>query len=145
MFDKLGQFASLMKNLPKMQEEMGSLSAARRKHHAQITAEGDAGGGMVKAKVNGHMEVTACVISDEAMKDKELLEDLVRAAVNQAIQKAKHAVAEETSKMASGLGLPPGFQLPVFDAHPKLREARNSGTAKSNTCGIWKMPKRPGV
>ena len=108
MFEKLGQIANLMKNLPKMQEEMGKLQA----RITQITADGDAGGGMVKAKVNGHMEVTACVISDEAMKDKELLEDLVRAAVNQAIQKAKQAVAEETSKMASVFGMPAGMQLP---------------------------------
>src|SRR5437868_11494057 len=100
MFGQLGQFASLMKNLPKIQEEMGKLQGKI----AQISAEGDAGGGMVKAKVNGHMEVLACVISDELMKlnDKELLEDLMRAAVNQAIQKAKQAAAEETSKMAQG-------------------------------------------
>jgi DNA-binding YbaB/EbfC family protein len=109
MFEKLGQIASLMKNLPKMQEEMGKLQG----RIAQVTAEGDAGGGMVKAKVNGRMEVIACVISDEAMKDKELLEDLVRAAINQAMQKAKHAVAEETAKMAQGMGMPAGFQLPT--------------------------------
>lgn len=110
MFEKLGQFASLMKNIPKMQEEMGKLQGRL----AQVTAEGDAGGGMVKAKVNGHMEVTACVISDELMKmnDKELMEDLIRSAVNQAIQKAKQAVAEETAKMAQGFGLPAGMQLP---------------------------------
>ena len=48
------------------------------------------------------------------MNDKEMLEDLVRAAVNQAIQKAKQAVAEETAKMASGFGMPPGaMQLPT--------------------------------
>ena len=109
MFGKLGEIASLMKNLPKMQEEMGKLQG----RIAQVTADGDAGGGMVKAKVNGHMEVLACVISDEAMKDKELLEDLVRGAINQAIQKAKQAVAGETSKMAQGMGMPAGFQLPT--------------------------------
>jgi DNA-binding YbaB/EbfC family protein len=113
MFDKLGQLASLMKNLPKMQEEMGKLQSSI----ASIVCEGDAGGGMVKAKVNGQMEVVACVISDELMKtnDKELMEDLVRSAINQAIQKARQAVAEETSKMASGLGLglPPGMKLPT--------------------------------
>jgi nucleoid-associated protein EbfC len=110
MFEKLGQIASLMKNLPKMQEEMGKLHA----RIAQVMVEGDAGGGMVRTKVNGHMEVMACAISDELMKmnDKELLEDLVRAAINQAIQKAKQAVAEETAKMASGFGLPGGLQLP---------------------------------
>jgi nucleoid-associated protein EbfC len=109
MFEKLGQIASLMKNLPKMQEEMSKLQGKI----AQVTADGDAGAGMVKAKVNGHMEVIACIISDEAMKDKELLEDLVRSAINQAMQKAKQAVAEETSKMATGLGMPAGFQLPT--------------------------------
>jgi DNA-binding YbaB/EbfC family protein len=113
MFEKLGQIASMMKNLPRMQEEMGKLQG----RIAQITAEGDAGGGMVKAKVNGQMEVIACVISDEAFKmnDKELLEDLVKAAVNQALQKVRQAVAEETAKMAGGLGfaLPAGFQLPT--------------------------------
>lgn len=108
MFEKLGQIANLMKALPRMQEEMGKLQGKI----GQISAEGDAGGGMVKVKVSGHMEVLACAISDEAMKDKELLEDLVRAALNQAIQKAKQAVAEETSKMAQGMGLPSGIQLP---------------------------------
>ena len=113
MFEKLGQIASLMKNLPKMQEEMGKLQG----RIAQIVCEGDAGAGMVKAKVNGQMEVVSCVISDELMKmnDKEMMEDLVRSAINQAIQKARVAVAEETSKMASGMGfaMPPGMNLPT--------------------------------
>src|ERR1043165_5097791 len=110
MFEKLGQIASLMKNLPKMQEEMSKLQG----RVAQLVAEGDAGGGMVKTKVNGQMELITCTISDEAMKsnDKELLEDLIRAAVNQAMQKAKLMVAEETAKMATGMGLPAGFQMP---------------------------------
>jgi DNA-binding YbaB/EbfC family protein len=110
MFEKLGQFASLMKNLPKMQEAMSKLQEGIN----QITAEGDAGGGMVKVKVNGRMEVLICSISDEAYKanDKELLEDLIRAAVNQAMQKAKQAVADKTAEMATGFGLPPGMQLP---------------------------------
>ncbi len=110
---KLGQMASLMKNLPKIREEMTKLQG----RIAQVVVDGDAGGGMVQVKVNGQMEVIGCVISDELMKlnDKELLEDLVRSAINQAIQKARQAVAEETSKMASGMGfgLPPGMQLPT--------------------------------
>ena len=53
-------------------------------------------------------------MSEEAMKtgDREMLEDLIRAAVNQAIDRARQQVAEETSKMATGLGLPEGMQLP---------------------------------
>jgi len=110
MLGQLGQLASLMKNLPKIREEMDKLQGAI----AKITAEGDAGGGMVKCKVNGHMEVLRCDISDELLKlnDREMLEDLVRAAVNQAIKKVKQAVADETGRMATGLGLPASMNLP---------------------------------
>src|SRR5262245_10984329 len=111
MFKELGQLASLMKNLPninKMKEEKDSL----QQRLGDITAEGDAGEGMVKVKVNGKMEIVACAISDEARKDREMLEDLIRSAVNQAIQRARLQAAEETSKMAGNLGLPPGLSLP---------------------------------
>jgi DNA-binding YbaB/EbfC family protein len=113
MFKELGHFASLMKNLPRIKEEMAKLQGKL----AQISAEGDAGGGMVKVRVNGNMEVVACSFSDEALKggDKELLEDLTAAAVNQALKKAKVLVAEETSKMATGLGMPPGMGLPGME------------------------------
>jgi DNA-binding YbaB/EbfC family protein len=104
MFKEFGQLAGLMKNLPKIREEMEKL----QQRVAQITAEGSAGGGMVTARVNGHMEVLSCHISDEAMADREMLEDLIRGAVNQAIQKVRQAVADETAKMATGFGLPPG-------------------------------------
>jgi nucleoid-associated protein EbfC len=110
MLGQLGQLASLMKNLPKMREEMEKLQAKI----AALTADGTAGGGMVRAKVNGHMEVLRCEVSEELLKlnDREMLEDLVRGAINQAIHKARQLVAEETSKMATGLGLPPGMGLP---------------------------------
>jgi len=110
MFKELGQIVSLMKNLPKIREEMDKLQGKL----AQISAEGDAGAGMVKAKVNGHLEVMSCQLSDEALKlnDKEFLEDLIASAVNQALKKARQLVAEETGKMATGIGLPPGMNLP---------------------------------
>jgi DNA-binding YbaB/EbfC family protein len=110
MLEGLGQIAGLMKNLPKIKEEMDRL----QQRLGQITADGEAGGGMVKARVNGRLEVLSCVLGEEALKpnDRELLEDLIVAAVNQAIQKARQLVAEETSKLASGLGLPPGMNLP---------------------------------
>jgi nucleoid-associated protein EbfC len=113
MFGQLGQLASLMKNLPKMREQVEKL----QRSIAEVTAEGSAGGGMVLAKVNGHMEVLRCEVSEELLKlnDREMLEDLIRGAVNQAIQKARQLVAEETSKMASGLGLPPGMGLPGLE------------------------------
>jgi len=110
MFKEIGQIASMMRNLPKLREEMGQL----QERLAKIIAEGDAGAGMVKTKVNGKMELIACIISEDALKlnDREMLEDLIKNAVNQAIQKARELVTEETSKMASNLGLPAGMNLP---------------------------------
>jgi DNA-binding YbaB/EbfC family protein len=110
MFKEIGQITGLMKNLPRIREEMERL----QQRLGQITAEGDAGGGMVKVKVNGKLEMQSCSITEDAMRlgDRELLEDLLTAAVNQALQKARQLVAEETGKMATGLGLPPGMSLP---------------------------------
>ena len=110
MFGQFGQIFSMLKNLPKMREEMGKLQARL----SQIVAEGDAGGGMVKAKVNGQMEVLSCALSDEALRggDKELLEDLIRSAVNSALHKVRALIADETAKAAGGLSLPEGTRLP---------------------------------
>lgn len=113
MFDSLkgmGQLAGLLRNLPKLQEEMSQM----QERLAQVTAEGDAGAGMVKVKVNGKFDLVACVISDDAMNlnDREMLQDLIKSAVNQAVAKAREALQEETSKMAGNLGMPPGFKLP---------------------------------
>lgn len=110
MFKEIGQIASLMKNLPKIRDEMGKF----QEKLGQIIGEGDSGGGMVRVRVNGHMEVLKIVVSDEALKgnDREFLEDLIVGAVNQALKKTKQLVADETSKMATGLGMPPGMNLP---------------------------------
>ena len=110
MFKELGQVFGVMKNLPKLKEEMDKLQSKL----AQISGEGDAGGGMVKVKVNGHMEVQKCEISEEALRggDKEMLEDLIAGATNQALKKARQLVADETAKMATGFGLPAGINLP---------------------------------
>ena len=110
MFKELGQLAGLMRQLPKLKEEMDRL----QQRLGQITAEGDAGGGMVRIRVNGRMEIVTCTLSDEAIRmgDREMLEDLVRAAGNQALERVRHLVAEETGKMASGFGVPPGLAIP---------------------------------
>ncbi|MBY0524179.1 MAG: YbaB/EbfC family nucleoid-associated protein [Gemmataceae bacterium] len=113
MFKELGQLAGMMRQLP----QLGKLKEEMEKYQqqvGQITAEGDAGAGMVKAKVNGKMEVLSVTLTDDAMKngDRELLEDLIRAAVNQAIERVRLKVAEEATKMASNLGLPVGMGLP---------------------------------
>jgi DNA-binding YbaB/EbfC family protein len=103
---ELGQLAGLMRQLPKLKEEMERF----QQRLGQITAEGDAGAGLVKARVNGKMELLSCTLSDDALKlnDREMLEDLIRAAVNQALERVRQQVGEETSKVATSMGLPAG-------------------------------------
>ena len=110
MFKGIGQIAGLMGQMPRIRAEMERL----QERLPQLTAEGDAGAGMVKIRVNGRLDVTACMICEEIMKsgDREMLEDLIRGATNQAIAKVRQLIADETSKMASNLGLPPGMGLP---------------------------------
>jgi len=110
MFKELGQMMGLARQLPqlaKLREEMERF----QQRVGQLHAEGDAGAGTVRVRVNGKQEVLACTISDEAFKagDREMLEEMVRGAVNQALEKVRLLVAEETQKMAMGLGLPAGL------------------------------------
>jgi hypothetical protein len=110
LLDKLGQIAGMMKNLPRIKEEMGKFEQKL----AEIVATGTAGGGMVTVTANGKMHIQRCALTDEAlqMNDREMLEDLIQAATNQALDKARELVQSELAKTASGLGLPPGMGLP---------------------------------
>lgn len=110
MFGNLGQLAGLLTKTHKIREEMEKLQSRL----GQLTAEGQAGGGMVAVKVNGKLALLTCRLNDEAMnlKDREMLEDLIAAATNQALDKARELIAAETQKMAGELGLPPGLNLP---------------------------------
>ena len=114
MFDKLSAVAGFIKNLPKMKEEI----ERTQQRLGQLTAEGDAGGGMVRVRANGRMEILGCTISDEAMKlnDREMLEDLVRSAANQALEKVRRLAAEEMGKTMTGMGLPAGMNLPGLES-----------------------------
>jgi len=104
MFGKLGQMASLFSNLPKMQEEMKKFQA----NLGQITAEGDAGAGAVKVMVNGKMEIVACRLAQSPLtdRDREMLEELIKAATNQAMQKVREQIAAGYAKLFGDLGLP---------------------------------------
>lgn len=102
MFGGLGNLAGMLKqakslqeNLQKMQEELAARSY-----------EGEAGAGMVRAEVNGKMELTRVKIDSKAAGDVELLEDLVVAAVAAASRKAQDAAKEEMAKLTGGLSLP---------------------------------------
>jgi len=107
MFKELGAMMKLLGNQGKIQEEVQKFQASV----GQITAEATSGAGYVTVKVNGKMEVLAVRISEEAMKlnDREMLEDLIAAATNQALTKVRQQLAEESAKMAANIGLPPGM------------------------------------
>ena len=110
MFGKLGQLTSLLGNLPKIKAEMENL----KERLGRLSAEGDAGGGMVRVKITGQFKLLSCTISPEALAggDRELLEDLIVAATNQAVDRVRQLVAEETGKLAQEFGVPPGITLP---------------------------------
>lgn len=96
------QAQQMQANLQKVQEELASM---------EVT--GQAGGGMVGVVMNGRHEVRRVTIDDSLMgDDKEMLEDLVAAAVNDAVHKLESTTQERMAEVTSGLGLPPGFKLP---------------------------------
>lgn len=107
MFKELGNLMSLMQNRGKIQEEIQKFQQSV----GNITAEASSGAGYVTVKVNGRMEVLSVRISEEAMQlnDREMLEDLIVAATNQALTKVRQQLSEESAKMAANIGLPPGM------------------------------------
>ena len=107
MFKEIGAMMNLMKNQGKIQEEVRKF----QEQVSQITAEATAGGGMVTVKVNGQLAIQSVRLSEEAMKlnDREMLEDLIVAATNQALNKVRDVLKEESAKMAQNIGLPPGM------------------------------------
>jgi DNA-binding YbaB/EbfC family protein len=112
MLKELGQLAGLMKNMGKIREEAERFQTKLGELHA----EGSAGGDMVTVRVNGRMEVQSIKISDSApLQDKEMLEDLLCSATNQALSKARELVNHEAQNMASSLGVPPGMGLPGLE------------------------------
>ena len=103
----LGDMMSMMKNLGGLQERLQTVQEELRRK----TVEGSAGGGMVTAKVNGRLELLDIAIDPEvAGEDVDLLEDMVKAAVGQAMDKARDLQREGMSGLLGGLPLPPGLE-----------------------------------
>lgn len=104
-----GGIGNLMKQAQKMQED---LRKAQEKL-AQEEVTGESGGGMVKVVLNGKHEARRVMIDDSLMSDdKEMLEDLVAAAINDAVNRVAEKTQENMAGITSGLPLPPGFKLP---------------------------------
>jgi nucleoid-associated protein EbfC len=104
VFNNLGNLADLMRNAGKLRESVEKATEAL----GQLQVEGTAGGGVVTAKVNGKLELISVRIDPKLLADgdAELLEDLVTAAVNQALSKAREAAAKSISSLAGGLPIP---------------------------------------
>ncbi|KXG76694.1 Nucleoid-associated protein [Fervidicola ferrireducens] len=103
-FGGMGNINKLMKQVQKMQEEMAKLQEELKER----TVEATAGGGAVRAVANGKKELVEIKIQPEAVdpEDVEMLEDLILAAVNEALQKAEEMVASEMEKLTGGLNIP---------------------------------------
>lgn len=99
----------LMKQAQKMQEQM------QRAQQELATAEvqGESGAGLVKVTMNGRHDVKRVAIDNSLMGgDKELLEDLLAAAVNDAVRQVEAKNKDQLSGMTAGMDLPPGFKMP---------------------------------
>src|SRR5438093_5569155 len=104
-----GQLAGLMKQAQQMQDNMLKM----QEQLAAIEVEGQSGAGMVKVVMTCKHDVKRVSIDPSLLSDdKDMLEDLVAAAVNDAARKVEAAVQEKMSALTGGLGLPPGMKLP---------------------------------
>jgi DNA-binding YbaB/EbfC family protein len=103
------QLAGLMKQAQQMQDDMRRL----QEELASVEVEGQSGAGMVKVTMTCKHDVKRVSIDPSLIgEDKEMLEDLVAAAMNDAARKVEAAVQEKMAGIAGGLGLPPGMKLP---------------------------------
>ena len=102
-------FTDLISQAKKMQDKMKEAQEALKK----IEVEGVSGGNTVKIIMNGDGELKKIFLSDSLLKEsKEMVEDLIVAAHNNAKSKLKEKTSEEISKVTGGINLPPGFKLP---------------------------------
>jgi nucleoid-associated protein EbfC len=94
------QLQEMQGKMARIQEELGSKEV-----------EGTAGGGVVKVRVNGHQQVLGVEIGPDAVdpEDVELLQDMVLAAINEALDRSRELAAGELGALTAGLGLPPGL------------------------------------
>ena len=105
-----GQMAGLMKHAQAMQDNMKKM----QDQLANIEVEGQSGAGMVKVVMTCRNEVKRVTIDPSIMvpDDKELLEDLIAAAMNDGLRRAEQTSSEKMSTVTAGMPMPPGFKMP---------------------------------
>ena len=105
----MADFTNLISQAKKMQEKMKEAQESLKK----IEVEGVSGGNIVTVILNGDGELKKIKLDDAALKEsKEIMQDLIVAAHNDAKSKLKKKTTEEISKVTGGIDLPPGFKLP---------------------------------
>ena len=106
----LGDMAKMMKAAQEMQAKMGEMQESL----SAITVTGESGAGMVKATATAKGELTALDIDPSIFNadDKEVVEDLILAAIKDAQAKAQAKSSEAMGQLTEGMGLPPGMKLP---------------------------------
>jgi|SRR3954467_3294200 DNA-binding YbaB/EbfC family protein len=104
-----GQLAGLMKQAQQMQENMKRV----QEELASVEVEGQSGAGLVKVVMTCRHDVKRVSIDPSLLSDdKDMLEDLVAAAINDAVRKVESTTQEKMGGLAAGMGLPPGMKLP---------------------------------
>ena len=103
-----GNLAGLMQQAQKMQEEI----QRAQEEMANLTVTGEAGGGLVKVTMTGKHAVRRVEIDPSLLDDREMLEDIVTAAINDAVNRVASTMQERMSDMTAGIPLPPGMKLP---------------------------------
>ena len=103
-----GGLGALMKQAQQMQENM----KRAQDELATVEVEGAAGGGMVRVTMTCKNDIKRVVIDPSVMDDREMLEDLIAAAVNDAVRKAEAVSSTKMGAFSQGMGMPPGFKLP---------------------------------
>ena len=104
-----GGLGGLMKQAQQMQENMKKM----QEQLAAVEVEGQSGAGMVKVVMTCRYDVKRVAIDDSLLKDdKDMLEDLIAAAVNDAVRRVEATTQEKMAGMTAGLPLPPGFKMP---------------------------------
>jgi DNA-binding YbaB/EbfC family protein len=103
-----GNIAGLMQQAQKMQQEMQKA----QEELARMEVTGEAGGGLVKVTLTGKHAARKVEIDPSLLDDKEMLEDIVTAAINDAVNRIASTTQDRMSNMTAGINLPPGMKLP---------------------------------
>lgn len=102
-----GNIAQLMQQAQKVQENLKKA----QEELAGLEVTGEAGGGLVRVSMNGRHQVRRVEIDPEVADDREMVEDLVAAAINDAVKRIETETRERMSGLTGGLPMPPGFNL----------------------------------